>query len=411
MMSKKYNILWIDDEWDKMPTFKQECEELYNLKLLPFRTRKDGMQALEEELDKWDAVLLDAKMFDENVNEVAKLKGLRKAISHLDKLSMKRYIPRFISTGQPDLLASEDFKDMVGDYYEKFKDDEKLMVDILSAIHNAESSQIKVIYSNVFTSIETLGISEYIDSILLDILLPLHYTEKQSSFKPIHHYNQLRQFVEYLFRACHKVGVIPDQCIPNGIVNLNQCSIYLAGKNAEKAGVRYGEPGERVIPEYIEAIIRSVLDFGNVHSHTVELDAEDAIKIENILRSSQSKYLIFGLALQMCEVITWFAKYISEHNNKEINLLHCQPLMIDEKAEDYEGKEYVVEQDENNNFHCGQCLLSYTAAQRYKGLKVTLFDVTDNTTKNRNNYPYFAKFRIKDPMQKDCTESLHLCNI
>lgn len=410
-MSKKYNILWIDDEWDKMPTFKQECEELYNLKLLPFRTRKDGMQALEEELDKWDAVLLDAKMFDENVNEVAKLKGLRKAISHLDKLSMKRYIPRFISTGQPDLLASEDFKDMVGDYYEKFKDDEKLMVDILSAIHNAESSQIKVIYSNVFTSIETLGISEYIDSILLDILLPLHYTEKQSSFKPIHHYNQLRQFVEYLFRACHKVGVIPDQCIPNGIVNLNQCSIYLAGKNAEKAGVRYGEPGERVIPEYIEAIIRSVLDFGNVHSHTVELDAEDTIKIENILRSSQSKYLIFGLALQMCEVITWFAKYISEHNNKEINLLHCQPLMIDEKAEDYEGKEYVVEQDENNNFHCGQCLLSYTAAQRYKGLKVTLFDVTDNTTKNRNNYPYFAKFRIKDPMQKDCTESLHLCNI
>lgn len=411
MMSKKYNILWIDDEWDKMPTFKQECEELYNLKLLPFRTRKDGMQALEEELDKWDAVLLDAKMFDENVNEVAKLKGLRKAISHLDKLSMKRYIPRFISTGQPDLLASEDFKDMVGDYYEKFKDDEKLMVDILSAIHNAESSQIKVIYSNVFTSIETLGISEYIDSIILDILLPLHYTEKQSSFKPIHHYNQLRQFVEYLFRACHKVGVIPDQCIPNGIVNLNQCSIYLAGKNAEKAGVRYGEPGERVIPEYIEAIIRSVLDFGNVHSHTVELDAEDTIKIENILRSSQSKYLIFGLALQMCEVITWFAKYISEHNNKEINLLHCQPLMIDEKAEDYEGKEYVVEQDENNNFHCGQCLLSYTAAQRYKGLKVTLFDVTDNTTKNRNNYPYFAKFRIKDPMQKDCTESLHLCNI
>lgn len=411
MMSKKYNILWIDDEWDKMPTFKQECEELYNLKLLPFRTRKDGMQALEEELDKWDAVLLDAKMFDENVNEVAKLKGLRKAISHLDKLSMKRYIPRFISTGQPDLLASEDFKDMVGDYYEKFKDDEKLMVDILSAIHNAESSQIKVIYSNVFTSIETLGISEYIDSILLDILLPLHYTEKQSSFKPIHHYNQLRQFVEYLFRACHKVGLIPDQCIPNGIVNLNQCSIYLAGKNAEKAGVRYGEPGERVIPEYIEAIIRSVLDFGNVHSHTVELDAEDTIKIENILRSSQSKYLIFGLALQMCEVITWFAKYISEHNNKEINLLHCQPLMIDEKAEDYEGKEYVVEQDENNNFHCGQCLLSYTAAQRYKGLKVTLFDVTDNTTKNRNNYPYFAKFRIKDPMQKDCTESLHLCNI
>lgn len=390
MMSKKYNILWIDDEWDKMPTFKQECEELYNLKLLPFRTRKDGMQALEEELDKWDAVLLDAKMFDENVNEVAKLKGLRKAISHLDKLSMKRYIPRFISTGQPDLLASEDFKDMVGDYYEKFKDDEKLMVDILSAIHNAESSQIKVIYSNVFTSIETLGISEYIDSILLDILLPLHYTEKQSSFKPIHHYNQLRQLVEYLFRACHKVGLIPDQCIPNGIVNLNQCSIYLAGKNAEKAGVRYGEPGERVIPEYIEAIIRSVLDFGNVHSHTVELDAEDTIKIENILRSSQSKYLIFGLTLQLCEAITWFAKYISEHDDKEVNLLYCQGLIKDDDKAKYEGKICVPEQDENGVWHCEECLVILS---HWKSGRMKLKEISDNTNKRTNDkYPYFAKF-------------------
>ena len=252
---------------------------------------------------------------------------------------------------------------------------------------NAQKTEI---YSNVFTSIETLGISEYINSILLDILLPLHYTEKQSSFKPIHHYNQLRQLVEYLFRACHKVGLIPDQCIPNGIVNLNQCSIYLAGKNAEKAGVRYGEPGERVIPEYIEAIIRSVLDFGNVHSHTVELDAEDTIKIENILRSSQSKYLIFGLTLQLCEAITWFAKYISEHDDKEVNLLYCQGLIKDDDKAKYEGKICVPEQDENGVWHCEECLviLSHWESGRMK-----LKEISDNTNKRTNGkYPYFAKF-------------------
>ena len=395
-MSKKYNVLWIDDEWDKMPTFKQECEELYNLELVPFRTRKAGMQALEENLEKWHAVLLDAKMFDESENEQASLAGLGKAKAHLDRLSVKKAIPYFISTGQPDLLDDDNFKALFGNYYTKAKDDEKLMADILQAILNAESSQIKAIYSNVFAASETLSISEYADSIILDILLPLHFVEKQSSFKPIHHYNQLRQLVEYLFRSCHKVGLVPDQCIPNGFVNLNQCSIYLAGKNAEKAGVRYGEPGERVIPEYIEDIIRSVLDFGNVHSHTVELDAEDTLKIENILRSSQSKYLIFGLTLQLCEVITWLAKYISEHDDKEVNLLHCQSLIIDEKTEIYEGKDFVVEQDEKNNFHCGQCRLSYTAAQCYKGHMVTLYEVKDNDAKSRDNYPYFAKFRPKE---------------
>lgn len=389
-MSKKYNILWIDDEWDKMPTFKQECEELYNLNLVPFRTRKAGMQALEDNLDKWHAVLLDAKMFDESENEQASLAGLGKAKAHLDRLSVKKAIPYFISTGQPDLLDDDNFKALFGNYYTKAKDDEKLMADILQAILNAESSQIKAIYSNVFAASETLSISEYADSIILDILLPLHFVEKQSSFKPIHHYNQLRQLVEYLFRSCHKVGLVPEQCIPNGVVNLNQCSIYLAGKNAEKAGVRYGEPGERIIPDYIEAIIRAVLDFGNVHSHTVELDAEDTIKIENILRSSQSKYLIFGLTLQLCEAITWFAKYISEHDDKEVNLLYCQGLIKDDDKAKYEGKICIPKQDENGVWHCEECLviLSHWESGRMK-----LKEISDNTNKKTNGkYPYFAKF-------------------
>lgn len=389
-MSKKYNILWIDDEWDKMPTFKQECEVLYNLILEPFRTRKAGMQALEDNLEKWHAVLLDAKMFDESENEQSSVTGLGKAKTHLDKLSVKKAIPYFIYTGQPDLLEDNNFKAIFSNIYTNAKDDEKLMADILQAILNAESSQIKAIYSNVFASSETLGISRYIDSILVDILLPLHYTEKQSSFKPIHHYNQLRHLVEYLFRACHKVGLVPDQCIPNGDVNLNQCSMYLAGKNAEKVGVRYGKPGERIIPNHIEAIIRAIIDFGNVHSHSVKLNADDTLKIENIFRSSQSNYLIFGLTLQLCEAITWFAKYISEHDDKEKNLLYCQGLIKGDDKAKYEGEICIPEQDENGVWHCEECLviLSHWESGRMK-----LKEISDNTNKKTNGkYPYFAKF-------------------
>ena len=28
MDKKEYNVIWIDDEWDKMTEFKDECEEL-----------------------------------------------------------------------------------------------------------------------------------------------------------------------------------------------------------------------------------------------------------------------------------------------------------------------------------------------------------------------------------------------
>lgn len=389
-MSKLYNILWIDDEWDKMPSFMQECKEAYNLNLIPFKTRKEGIEALEQNLDMYHAVLLDAKMFDESENEVASLKGLGNAKAYLDRLSLKKVFPYFISTGQPDLLDDDNFKELFGAYYEKEHDDEKLMHDIVAAIEKTEALQVKAIYENVFTSLESMGILERTESILLDILLPLHYTEKQTSFKPIHHYNQLRQLVEYIFRACHKVGLVPDQCIPNGIVNLNQSSLYLAGKTAEKAGVRYGDNGERIVPEYIESIIRSVLDFGNVHSHTVELDDEDILKIENILKSSQSNYLVFGLTLQMCEVVSWMANYLSTHNDKAANLAHCQMVMVDGEKSKYEGKLFIPEKDENDIWHCDECMVIIS---HWESGKMRLKDISDNTNKRTNSkYPYFAKF-------------------
>ena len=70
-----------------------------------------------------------------------------------------------------------------------------------------------------------------------------------------------------------------------------------------------------------------------------------------------------------------------------------------DEIEKYEGKDFVVEQDEKNNFHCGQCRLSYKAAQGLKGKTVTLYNVTVNDAKSKDNYPLFAKFCIKENKQ------------
>ena len=393
-----YNILWIDDEWDKMPLFKSRCEEMHNLHLVPFRTRKAGIEALERDLDHWDAVLLDAKMFDEDENETAKLTGLGKAKQRLDELSLKRVIPYFISTGQPDLISDENFKDLYGDYYIKKKDDARLIEDILKAIANSDKQQVKTIYQDVFSAIHDLEISQYAESILMDILLPLHYPAKDPNFKPVHHYNQLRQLIEYLFRACNKVGLVPDQCLADGKVNLNQSSLYLAGKNAELLGIRYGESGERILPDYIESIIRSILDFGNVHSHTTELDNEDAMKIEKILKSSKSRFIIFGLTLQVCEVLIWFADYISKHNDKEINLLLCNDLRKESSTTSdvnskYLNKTFFPEKDENGIWHCGECMVGIKYWERGEVIITRLAPNTDKKTQHK--YPYYASYKRK----------------
>lgn len=393
MGNNMYNILWIDDEWDKMTTFQQECEEIYHLHLVPFRTRKDGIGALERDIEKWDAVLLDAKMFDEGENEVAKLTGLRKAKQRLDELSLKKAIPYFISTGQADLISDENFEDSFGKYYVKGKDDVKLLTDIMNAIDNSPKQQIEVLYQDVFSAMDLISIRQYAEEILMDIFLPMHYPAKDPNFRPVHHFNQLRQLLEYVFRACKEVGLVPDQCIIDGKVNLNQCSVYLAGKDAEIAGIRYGEKGDRIVPEYIESIIRSILEFGNIHSHTVELNEDDLQKLENIFKSAKSRFVIFGLALQICEVVMWFAEYILKHKNKERNLAMCNelPKIENEVIQKYQDKEFTPKQDENGIWHCDECYVKISSWDNGKMKLTTVSPNTDIKTKDR--YPYFARFK------------------
>lgn len=78
-MNATYEVIWIDDEWDKMTQFKEECDVMHHINLHPYRTRKEGMFALDNDLGKWDAILLDARFFDQSEeNEEARLDGLEK---------------------------------------------------------------------------------------------------------------------------------------------------------------------------------------------------------------------------------------------------------------------------------------------------------------------------------------------
>lgn len=392
-----YNVLWIDDQWDTLDGFIEKAATVYNLSITPYRTSKAGIEAIRSDLDKWDAVILDAKGLDESENEATDVIGLRKAKDFL--LSLSKPIPYFIYTGQTDYLSSDFFKSAFGDFYSKYDGYNKILKAVVEAIEKKVENQTIHNYQDLFSSLESLGISEYTKDTFLDILLPLHYKEKEEGFRPVHHYTQLRKVIEYLFRECHRVGLVPDACISNGIINLNQCSLYLAGKNPEKINQRYGEEGDRIIPKHIERIIRSVLELGNTCSHSVELEDEDKEKIEELFRSFKSNYLIYGLTLQLCEAVVWFANYIPNHNDKEENLNNCRPVKLlsnttrntlDEAKLQYEGKIFTPVKDEDGFWHCDECFLSL---QYWNEGHVKLKNVTNNTNeKTKIKYPYYAGY-------------------
>ena len=114
-MNSKYHILWIDDEWDSMTSFKKHCLFEYQMELHPFKTQKEGLDDYAKHPDFYEAVILDAKVLDESEQEVANVSSLQKAVMRIKEQFSD--LPYFISTGQPDLLSDEMFKSFFPDFY------------------------------------------------------------------------------------------------------------------------------------------------------------------------------------------------------------------------------------------------------------------------------------------------------
>lgn len=392
-----YNVLWIDDEYEKMQPFSMMCSTIYGINLSGYKYREEGIHHLEQELDKWDAVLLDAKMLERSDDETTSIKGLRKSIDKIHDLSIKRYLPYFISTGQPDLMTDEMFEDSFGKFYVKGRDDEQLIADMIKEMDNAARKKLEFVYSDVIDAIQYLAMDKQTIINIIDILEAMHYPANHTDFTPVKEYNSLRQTLEFLFRACEKFGLVPSECIPKNIVNLRDCSFYLSGMDTVASGVRYGEEGEYVVPDYIANILKTILNIGNIHSHTVDIDETDRKILETFFGTINSRYYIFGLTLQLCDVIIWFAKYISKpsHADKAMNLSKCRHLPKSDKSlmQPYEGVVCTPVQDAEGIWHYEKCMLKLKFWNGEKKLK--LKDITLNTDKTtKGKYPYFAKYEF-----------------
>lgn len=392
-----YNVLWFEDKPEVMQNFLFLSERKYGIKLEPCKLREVGKQRLVQELDNWDAVLLDAKMPEESDDEVAELDGLLDVIKLIERLSTKHYLPYFISTGQPDLMSNSLFEKAYGKYYTKGDDDKRLLEDMVQKIKETPRKRMELMYQDVSNSSKALNMDEQGLENIFDVLEVLHFPANHPDFKPVKEYNSLRQTLEYLFRACEKFGLVPPECIPGNIVNLRDSSLYLSGKDTIASNVRYGEKDEHILPDYIANILKAILNVGNIHSHTVDLDESDQKTLETFFGTLNARYYIFGLTLQLCDVIIWIAKYVSKPSNadKALNLSKCKYLVSKDTPpiSSYEGIECSPTQDEQGIWHYEKCMLRLNYWNGDKKLK--LKEITANTSRaTKEKYPYFAKYDI-----------------
>lgn len=377
---KPYNVLWIDDEWEKMDLFKELCQEGHSIILHPYTTQKMGMAELENNLSLFDAVLLDAKMWNESENEQASVVGLRNAKEKLDRLALRRAIPYFISTGQPDLMSSKMFEDSFGKYYVKDRDDDVLIQDMIKAMDSLEIRQIMSLYPELCNACTKICLSSEAESRLMSCLCDVHFMHNRIDTEISKNYPHLRYVLEAIFRSLNMVKIIPDACIKGGKVNLMDCSLYLAGKDTKHSGVRYEWPGVRFVPKHIENDILNAIIFGNAHAHTPDPEIP-ALGMEEYEMSKRSYFLLFSITFGVSHFITWLAdKYdCSESSIKE----YKQKTKPIEKEED----EFIPEQDTDGIWHYQACVLQQKS---YSSNVHKITGIRANNDKTKTKYPYFA---------------------
>jgi len=316
-MTKKYNVLWIDDQHESLSAVHKTAAD-FNLKLWPFKSMNGGCKELETNLSKYDAVLLDAKFFENETDEPGTedtkwIHQTKDRIRDLD--NTLRY---FVLTGQAKTYASEEFNNAFPNVFQKGMDkaEDDLFKMLKEACENRELTRLKHKYYNAFALCEDafIGIKQFdrILQLVTDIETPENIKNQQDALVP------LRKILEAIFDKLHKIGLIPDE-IQNGRGAINGASIFIAGSNKT-----YQYHQELIHPVIAESI-RHILNLTQDASH----NEGTKLKADSYLTDSNNTFLYQALCFTMLDVLDYIKPFIVINNDKVVNQSKWEVVKID----------------------------------------------------------------------------------
>lgn len=298
----KYKVLWIDDQWEEMISFKERCEETENgFEIVCATNSEDGMKIFEDHLEEWSGVILDAKVFVSSKSEVDRLKGMQNSIERINELRTRREVPYYIFTGQPDLISSSYFAEQYdGRYFEKDRDEEKLITAIKQNADNLVNTQIIHKHQAVFDCWP--GRKKE----LLKILTAL----ETESWQDASLLNEIRKMMEDVIEKLCKCGYCTKTFRRT---NLGECSAML------------GQPDvSTIIPVHIQRAIHLCVAVTNEGSHREKTDSD--------IRNNMAPYLIRSLIYSMLDILYW-CRNLPDPKLKEVTIWQVKKAQQQYKTE------------------------------------------------------------------------------
>lgn len=297
---KSYQVLWFDDEFDRLETITDDA--LTNgIFLVGFKNAKDGLVELEKNLQLYDAVIVDGKFYNNSTNtgDAVDDSAMVTVARALDRLEDKKKIPWFILSGQPS------FTKVANPYatayksnkvYDKNndKDFDELWVDIKAAADLQQDTQIRHKNQEVF-SIFLLGYlpSEIEQQVLELIKSPL--PESRVEIKGM--LSNIRSIHESCLLKLEEIKVIQD--------SQAQFSNVVKHLSGNKTHPTYLPTTKEYQNASIENLNKWLYFTCGQYIHN--------LKDENYKDYMISKYAVESLRSGLLELLLWFKKTYEEN--------------------------------------------------------------------------------------------------
>jgi hypothetical protein len=303
----RYQVLWIDDDAEKQDGFLDSAY-LNGLDINYYKTSKLGMEELVSKIEQYDAVILDAMVYNESEDEKAALTGLFNSIKKINSLSERKKIPYFIFSGYIDQDQHASAREMLANetIFIKSKDNKALFKAIKEESNKQEITQLKHKHLNPFSVCDDsyLGAKEFarVLQLIKDIENPENISNQQDALLP------MRKVLEVIFKKLNSIGLIPDE-IQNGSGAINGASFFLAGNNKD-----YNYKEELIHPVIAESI-RHLLGLTQDASH----NEGSKLGADTYLSDSINSYLYQSLCFSLLEVLEYIKPFLDSNSDKKIN--------------------------------------------------------------------------------------------
>lgn len=306
-MSEKYNVLWIDDQHEKMKAVHKTATD-FNIKLWPYKSMNGGCKELKANISKYDAVLLDAKFF-ENESDMPGTEDTRWVHKTKDFIrDLDKTLDYFVWTGQAKTFASPEFNNAFPHVFDKGldKDEDALFKKLVEVCENRTETKLKHKYPNSIAVCDDnyIGKKEFsrVFQIIKDIEHPENIINQQDALSPI------RKILEAIFKKLNNIGLIPDE-IQNGQGAINGASIFLAGINNE-----YSYEEELIHPVISESI-RHLIGLTQDASH----NEGNKLGADTYLSNTSNTFLYQSLCYSMIEVLEYLKPFIDNNGDVDKN--------------------------------------------------------------------------------------------